>query len=551
MKELLFKRKKRFVIFFAACFLPVLGSLLMNASFALLLGSIQIGRMDYFLKVFGVAVLFSLMEAGLFVLSRFMRIGYMRDTILDVRKMAFDKVLMSSYEAFSKKSKDYYMSNLINDINQFEQFFFYRLLNVIFRGGLYLASICILLFIQIKFALCIIGISILVFLISKKFEGRTVKLQQQVSENNEDFTVNIANTVSGLEILKLNRVEDRFLLQSLKAVDQVERKKFHYTVFTEGQRSMTRFITNFAFIGILIYLMNLAFVGVSITKITFMLQLANSSIWPISMVLPLFNELKASISIFEKLTKPEKNEGLNAVEIPPTEKFSFQLEILAENLKFSYDGKEILRGASFKIQKGKKYLIKGVSGAGKSTLIKLLSKAYTQYDGMISMDGMDLRRVKEASFNEHIAFIYQEVFLFEDTIRNNIALFREHTQEEIRDALEKSGLTELVDSREQGLEEVLLENGRNLSGGQRQRISIARAILKKADLLFVDEGTSGLHEELGRAIEAAILSVDSTVIAISHRYYEGVSEKYDYVLELRNGSITQYTGDEYFREVAV
>lgn len=96
-----------------------------------------------------------------------------------------------------------------------------------------------------------------------------------------------------------------------------------------------------------------------------------------------------------------------------------------------------------------------------------------------------------------------------------------------------------------------MENGKNLSGGERQRISIGRAIVKDSEILFVDEGTSSLDEELGRRVEDTILSIDSTVIAISHRYYEGISEKYDYVLEIKDGKIKQYNAEDYFMEVAI
>jgi len=548
LKELLFKRKKKFILYVIACFFPVIGDLLSNFSFALILGSIEVGEMSYFIKIFVVTVIFAITGVVLFIISRFMRIGYMRDTILDVRLLAFDKIMKNTYENFSKKSKDLYLSNLINDINIFEQHFFHKLLNVIFRGGLYLVSLIILMFIDFKFALGIFVISIIVFFISKKFEKKTVKLQEEVSENNENFTVNISNTLNGIEILKLNRVEDKFLYNSLKAVDKVELKKFHYTVFTEGQRSMTRFITNFAFIGILVYVLNLVFQGASITRITLMIQLANSCVWPISMVLPLFNELKASVTIFEKITKGDESATVHA---SGNKEFSFETAIEAKDLKFSYEGKEVLRGTSFKINKGGKYLLKGASGAGKSTLIKLLSKIYDNYDGSISVDGIDLKEVSESSYNENIAFIYQDIFLFEDTIKNNITLYKNLPEEQINIAVEKAGLKEFVESRPEGIAEMLMENGKNLSGGQRQRISIARATIKDANILFVDEGTSGLNEELGRAVENTILSLDSTVIAISHRYYEGITEKYDYVLELKNGRIKQYDCSDYFEGVAM
>ena len=105
-----------------------------------------------------------------------------------------------------------------------------------------------------------------------------------------------------------------------------------------------------------------------------------------------------------------------------------------------------------------------------------------------------------------------------------------------------------MSKKENGIYEMLEENGKNLSGGERQRISIARAIIKNSKLLFVDEATSSLDEDLGRKIEETILSLNSMVVAISHRYYEGISEKYDYVLEIKNGQINQYPANEYFKE---
>jgi ABC-type bacteriocin/lantibiotic exporter with double-glycine peptidase domain len=109
----------------------------------------------------------------------------------------------------------------------------------------------------------------------------------------------------------------------------------------------------------------------------------------------------------------------------------------------------------------------------------------------------------------------------------------------------------MLKDKKDGIQERLLENGKNLSGGQRQRISIARAIAKEADILFIDEGTSSLNEELGREIEKVFLELNNTVVAISHRYYEGVTDKYDYVLEIKNGYVSCYSGKEYFEEVAV
>jgi len=547
MKELLLERKGKFILYILACMLPIIDSLLMNMSFVLILGSIERGDINYFIKVMIMAICFSVLGSLLFITSRFMRISFMRDTILDVRLRAFDRIINYSYKEFNKRSKDVYISNLINDINIFEQNFFLKLINVIYSGGYYIVSLIILAFIDFKFTIGIFTVSVLVFFISKAFQNKTVKLQEDVSESNEKFTTNVSNTFNGLEILKLNRVEDKFLYNTLKSIDKVERKKLHYTVFTEGQSGFINYFGFLIMMGILVYAINSFMQGVSFTKILFLVQLSNGCIWPIVRIIPLFNELKASAKIYEKITG---NGEETTTDNNRSKDFVFNTTIEVKDLKFDYDGKEIFKGATFTIEKGKKYLIKGPSGAGKSTLIKLLSMAIEDYEGTIMVDGVDYRNIKEESMNNNISFVYQDVFLFEDTIYNNITLFKEIPESKVLNACEGAGLMDLIEEKENGLNEMLLENGKNLSGGQRQRISIARALVRDVDLLFIDEATSNLNEELGRLIENTILSLDATVVAISHRYYEGITEKYDYVLEIKDGLVNKYTSQDYFeREV--
>lgn len=548
MKELLLKRKFRFILYIIACFIPVIDHTLINYGMSLVIGSIQVGTMDYFIKVclfsLGVIVLGSILH----IVSRFMRISFMRDTLLDVRLSAFDKILKLSYKSFSKKSKDSYISNLINDINIFESNFFLQLINVIFRGGVYVVSLIIIAFLDLKFAIVAFIISIVLFFISKSFESKTVKLQEEVSEYNENFAVDISNTFNGLEILKLNSIEDKFFSKSLKSITGLERKKFSFNVYTDSQRRIMEFLGSIFLIGSMVYLSTLISKGVSFTKIILMIQLSNGCVWNITSILPLFNQLKSSAKIYEKITKSDEEKLCN---VQKEKEFVFENEIEAKNLYFQYEGKEIFKDVSFKIEKGKKYLLKGPSGAGKSTLIKLLSMIYDDYQGKITVDGVDYKDIREANLNDKVSFIYQDVFLFEDTIYNNITLYKPYDETKVKEAANKAGLDSLVKKKENGINEMLMENGKNLSGGERQRISIARAIVKDCEILFADEGTSSLDEELGRKVEDTILSLDCTVIAISHRYYEGITEKYDYVLEIKNNQINQYTSGEYFMEVAI
>jgi ABC-type multidrug transport system fused ATPase/permease subunit len=157
-----------------------------------------------------------------------------------------------------------------------------------------------------------------------------------------------------------------------------------------------------------------------------------------------------------------------------------------------------------------------------------------------------LRDIDEKAFNDGTALILQDVFLFETTIRENICLFKDYSDEEIDRAVRLSGLTSLLDKLPRGLETELSEDGLNLSGGERQRVSIARAIIKRSRLLLADEVTSALDPNLGREIEQGILNLPMTVVAISHRYYAGISEQYDGVIELKQGKLALYPTEYYF-----
>jgi ABC-type multidrug transport system fused ATPase/permease subunit len=324
------------------------------------------------------------------------------------------------------------------------------------------------------------------------------------------------------------------------------KKKYEANVFTELQREVIHILDFAVQVLVMIYLGYKIQGPMGLAEAGLIFQLAGSSSRFLIEAFPMLNRMKASVSIYNKIAKPEES----SVKVGSgTKEFQFGHRIEVSNVNFSFDQKPVFKHASFTIEKGKKYLIKGVSGAGKSTLMNLLAMVYDDFDGRITVDGVDYRDISEKSFHDKVAFIYQDVFLFEDTIKNNITLYRDTPEEQINYAVKVCGLDSVIDEKKGGIEERLTENGKNLSGGQRQRLSIARAIAKNAEILFVDEGTSSLNEELGREIEKVFLELDNTVIAISHRYYEGVTENYDYVIEVKNGAVHSYPAEEYFNEV--
>lgn len=546
MKELLLKRKVKFIQYLIATFMFIIDHFAQMVVFALILSAIEKADVQYYKTIVFVTIIFTIYTPLNFLISRMLRIRYMRDTILDVRKQAFDKIINMPFKLFSQKSKEIYISNLINDINIFENKFFISLLNFLINVGMFVISLIFLLVLDYKLAAGMLVFSILLYFLASFFSKKTISLEQEISSSNEVFTTDMANTFNGIEILKLNNIEDKFLIKSIGSINRVERKKYAAGVFSEMQQHVIRILAFVVSVIVLIYLGTLMQQGLTLGMAGFIFQLCSSISNYLISAFPMWNQMKASISIYNKIAKPEEytvNIGKG------NQQFRFDKHIQVSNLNFSFDNKQILKNASFAIEKGKKYLIKGVSGAGKTTLMNLLAMVHDDFKGSITIDGVDYRDINEKSFHDKVAFIYQDVFLFEDTIKNNITLYRDIPEDQIAYAARVSGLDSLLQEKKEGLNQRLTENGKNLSGGQRQRISIARAMAKNAEILFVDEGTSSLNEELGREIEKVFLELDSTVIAISHRYYEGVTENYDYVIELKNGEIHSYPAKDYFNEV--
>lgn len=571
MLKILLRDKKAFAQYVFASTLFVTEMILFNYIISLISGVAQTKNLKQLWLYFGLAVLILAYSAGIFLVSRFLRLKFMRNTILFIREKAFDVILSKSYKSFGRKLLSEYISNLVNDINTFESQFFYSLLNVISSSVTYLFSLIILLILNPLLGLVMFGVSMVIFGITRMFQNRTVKLQEKVQKHNEKFTVNVSNTFSGLEILKLNNIEDRFLKTSLNEIGWLERKKYHFAIFTYWQGKFSEFLGIIVLLGIIFYITGLFDQGYSLAKTMFMIQLSNALIWPITELVPLYNTVKANSAIIENILRkdpldeapvdiarrsPPDGYGETAGKTSQPEEsakksFDFNDSIQINDLSFSHDEKPILSNVNFTIERGKKYLVRGPSGAGKSTLINLMSKVYDDYEGSILSDGTEFRDIDEASFNEKVAFIYQDVFLFEDTLKDNITLYRQYTDAEIDAAVRGAGLTGFVERKEAGLSEPVEENGKNLSGGERQRISIARAIIRNPHILFADEITSAMDEALGGHIEQTLLSLDTTVISISHRFYPGVSDRYDAVLEVVAGKVTVKPMGEYLQEMKI
>lgn len=220
------------------------------------------------------------------------------------------------------------------------------------------------------------------------------------------------------------------------------------------------------------------------------------------------------------VSKLDKKSGIidkpDAINFP-----DFKDKITFENINFEYKkDKPVLKNISFEVPKGETIALVGNSGGGKTTIVNLLPRFYKLKKGAIKIDGISINNIKLNDLREHIAIVFQDNFLFEGTIRDNILLGKlDATEAELHNAIKNSYLEDFINSLENGLDTQIGERGVLLSGGQKQRIGIARAFLKNAPILILDEATSALDNQAEHIVQQAIdnLMKDRTVFVIAHR----------------------------------
>ena len=226
----------------------------------------------------------------------------------------------------------------------------------------------------------------------------------------------------------------------------------------------------------------------------------------------------ASLDRIEEVFAAEelKDEGKTA--FAATDSFGNEIEY--DNVSFGYTEKDVLKKVSFAVKQGEMTALVGPSGGGKSTIASLLARFWDVKSGRILVKGKDIREVPLGSLMDQISMVFQRVYLFQDTVYNNIAIGRPNaTKEEVMEAAKKARCYDFIMQLPEGFDTVIGEGGASLSGGEQQRISIARCILKDAPIVILDEATASVDADNERAIQEAIseLCKNKTLLVIAHR----------------------------------
>lgn len=372
------------------------------------------------------------------------------------------------------------------------------------------------------------------------------RVSKQVLQNQERLSSVLIDFLSGIQTVKVFAMED-FSLKKYREHNQkmaaLEQKSARYDLST---RPVVHTIGMSFLATALVY--GLYVLNMSVAEVLVYAGLLYMFYEPIKKFAEENSHIQRGISAAERMVdvvsqKPQIEDDAQAIQLT-----GFENVIEFRDVWFRYEDEWVLKGVSFKVERGQTVAIVGPTGSGKSTIVQLLPRLYDIQKGEICIDGKPIQTFTQRSLRDAIAFVPQKPFLFLDTVSANIAFGRPFTQQEVEGAARQAYAEEFIVRLPQGYETELAEAGKSLSGGQQQRLAIARALVKRAPILVMDEATSSLDAISEQHIKNAIRNLRGQVtqIIIAHRL--STIEDADKIIYLENGKkIQEGTKDELLR----
>ena len=538
MKQLTKYHKKSFYTFMIFNILVPLTNIAFAYSIKIIIDSGMSQNREALTQAILIGAIVIFIYASLNFISLRLRNKLVRQIMSRYKNKVFKSILDRDYREFSKEKSGKFISILTENMKKIEQDYLHQYFNISKNISLMIFSLVAMFIGNWFLTLLVIIASIIPMMISGFIGQKSASLQNSSMIADQKYLAKVKDILAGFLVIKSFNVKD-----AIRQDYKNESEKLDEIYFIKGKFDvLSNVISQLS--GMIVFLvafgggMYLVFGGhTTIGSVTAIVQLVNFVVMPlneIGMGMSKFREGQATLNSFEVKDVIELQTGKT--------KEYFDDVISFSNVDFSYPNAEekIFNNLSLQIKKGEKIAIVGMSGSGKSTLLNLLLRFYDVTSGYISIDNQDLQAISAESLYNLMTIVQQDVYIFDDTLKANITLSQSFTEDDIKKAVQQSGLESYILENELGLQTLCGENGSNLSGGERQRLSIARALIRKTPILLLDEATSSLDNQVTTEIENSILEIqDLTVLVVTHKLNKSMLKKYNRILFMKNGVIVE------------
>ncbi|MGQ9636984.1 MAG: lipid A export permease/ATP-binding protein MsbA [Thermodesulfobacteriota bacterium] len=441
--------------------------------------------------------------------------------VADLREKLYNHIQKLSLSFFTKTPTGTLISRITYDVNLIQSSVSNAITGLIKDAFTILGLTGVIFYRNWKLALLAIVIFPLAVIPIKEFGKRLRKFSRKGLQRMGFLTTLLHETITGNRIVKAFNMEDYEMRRFSEENDRFFRIFLKRVKVRALSHPLMELLGGVG-VALLIWVGGFGVIRGELTPGTFFsfmtaLLMLYAPIRDLSKVnLEIQEGLAAATRVFELLdTESEVKEEEGAIPLPPV---SNGIEF--RDVHFKYDGEPVLRGINLSVRVGEIIAIVGMSGAGKTSLVNLLPRFYDIQEGEVLIDGHDIRKITLKSLRDQIGLVTQQTLLFNDTVRNNIAYGSpDRSEEEIIKAAKAAHAHEFIQKLPQGYDTIIGEQGVKLSGGERQRIAIARALLKNAPILILDEATSSLDSESEAEVQTALeeLMKGRTVFVIAHR----------------------------------
>lgn len=497
------------------------------------------GQVEKFIPIVTVTIVLIIIMFLTEYLDGIVMSNYIKNTVNYLRCDVFSKLINKDIKDFSLDNSGKYISVLYNDIKLIEDNFFNNIFLVISSLLSFFISLCALFYISPYIVIFISIFGVLGFIIPNALSKKLVIEKNEYSRNLEEITSVTKDLFSGFEVIKGFNISKKINKIFVKNSLNVENSKRKCSILEAIIKGFSLAFSVTIYLGVLIlggYLMYKK--SISVGTAIIIIQLSTHIVGPVKTSISLINQIK-SVSLIGKKVEDILNVNNESEECEEIKNFTDCIDI--KNLNFSYTKeRNALKNINLKFERNKKYVIVGESGCGKSTLIKLIMRYYNEYEGKITIDNKDLNKIYSSDLYKTISMIQQNVFMFDDSIKENIRLFSNYSDESVIESCKRSGIMGLINRLEDGIDSLVGENGNKLSGGEKQRIAIARALINETKILILDESTSALDNETAYSLEKSLLNLENlTMIVVTHKLIKNLLTDYDEIIVMKDGMVIE------------
>lgn len=493
----------------------------------------------------------AIVRSGAQFLSNYLLTKVISNILLKLREQMFARLLRAKTEYYQKTTASNLINAVVFEVNNVLSIMGGMLISLVRDLLTVIGLMGYLLYLNWRLTLVVFVIFPIIAYVMSKINKRLRSLNRQQQSMTSELAYVVEEAAAGHKIVKVHGGEDYEMRRFMEKAEQLRKFTLKAAVAGGLNQPITQLIASMALsVVLVIAIMQSASQGVTVGSfaafITAMLLIVSPLKHLADINQPLQRGLTAAEMIFQLIDQPIEEEKAQTSNLKRLEKAKG--EITFEDLSFSYDQeggrKDTLRNINLEIKPGEVVAFVGPSGGGKSTLVNLLPRFYRPKSGRIVLDQIPIEEIVLTDLRKQIAFVSQDVILFNDTIAANVA-YGSSTGDAIDrgrviEALEAANLSNLLSELPDGIDTQIGDNGNRLSGGQRQRLAIARAIYKDAPILILDEATSALDSESERQVQEALdrLMAGRTTLVIAHRL--STIEHADNIAVLDRGEIVEY-----------